>query len=90
MGINKCLKSVLTIRVPADLKHIIALAADEQGVSLNQLAMYMFTKEVGDLEAKKSLIQYWKKYSKKEILSGFDEVMSKVKSRPIPNWDKVQ
>ena len=82
--------SVLTIRVPADLKHRIALAAEEQGVSLNQLAMYMFTKEVGDLEAKKRLIHYWKKYSKKEILGGFDEVMSKVKSRSVPDWDKVQ
>ena len=44
--------SVLTIRVPADLKHRIALVAKEQGVSINQLAMYMFTKEVEDLEAK--------------------------------------
>lgn len=82
--------SVLTIRVPADLKHRIALIAEEQGVSINQLAMYMFTKEVGDLEAKQNILQYWKKYSKGEILSGFDEVMSKVKKMPVPNWDKIQ
>ena len=43
--------NVLTIRVPTDLKHRIALVAEEQGVSINQLAMYMFTKEIGNLEA---------------------------------------
>ena len=82
--------SVLTIRIPSDLKHRLSKAADEQGVSINQLAMYMFTKEVGDLEAKKSLMHFWKDYPKKEILSGFDEVMSKVKKRAVPNWDQLQ
>jgi hypothetical protein len=82
--------SVLTIRVPSDLKHRLSKAADEQGVSINQLAMYIFTKEVGDLEAKKSLLQYWKDYPKKDILSDFDEVMLKVKKRPVPNWDRIQ
>lgn len=82
--------SVLTIRVPADLKHRIALVAEEQGVSINQLAMYMFTKEVGDLEASRSISKYWNNYSKAEILSGFDEVISKVKNRSVPDWDKIQ
>jgi hypothetical protein len=50
----------------------------------------MFTKEVEDLEAKQSISQYWQKYSKEEILSGFDEVISKVKNRPVPSWDKIQ
>jgi hypothetical protein len=27
--------------------------------------------------------------SEKEILSGFDEVMAKVKDRPVPDWDKM-
>lgn len=82
--------SVLTIRIPADLKHRIALVAEEQGVSINQLAMYMFTKEVGDLEAGRSISKYWNNYSKAEILSGFDEVMSKVKNRSVPDWDKIK
>jgi len=81
--------SVLTIRVPSDLKHRIVLMAEEQGVSINQLAMYMFTKEVGDLESKKSIIQYWKNHSKEEILNDFDKVMLKVKKRTVPNWDKI-
>ncbi len=82
--------SVLTIRVPADLKHRIALVAEEQGVSINQLAMYMFTKEIGNLEAGQNISKYWKNYSKEEIFSGFDEVMAKVKNRSIPEWDRIE
>ena len=82
--------SVLTIRIPSDLKHRIAVLAEQQGVSINQLAMYMFTKEVGNLEAGQKMSKVWKNYSKEDLLKGFDEVMSKVKKRPIPDWDKIQ
>lgn len=81
--------SVLTIRVPSDLKHRIELVAEEQGVSINQLAMYMFTKEIGNLEANQTISSFWKDYSKEKILAGFDEVMKKVKDRPVPDWDKI-
>ena len=43
--------SVLTIRVPTDLKHRINSLAEEQGVSINQLALYMFEKEIGNIES---------------------------------------
>jgi len=82
--------NVLTIRVPADLKNKIAQVAEEQGVSINQLAMYMFTKEIGNIEAGRYISNFWKGYSKKEILSGFDEVMEKVKNRRVPDWDKIE
>ena len=81
--------SVLTIRVPTELKRRILLVAEEQGVSINQLAMYMFTKEIGNLEASQKISKYWKDYSIENILSGFDEVMEKVKDRPVPDWDKI-
>lgn len=82
--------SVLTIRVPSDLKHRIELVAEEQGVSINQLAMYMFTKEIGNLEANQTISKYWKDYSKESILTGFDEAMEKVKDRTVPDWDKIE
>jgi hypothetical protein len=81
--------SVLTIRVPSDLKHRIAQIAEEQGVSINQLAMYMFTKEIGNLEAGQKISKYWRGYTKEQILTGFDEVMMKVKNQSVPDWDKV-
>ena len=49
---------------------------------------YAFTKELTELENS----QYFKKYlrgrKKKEILRGFDEVMQKVKSREVEDWDR--
>ncbi len=82
--------NILTIRVPSDLKNRIARVAEEQGVSINQLAMYMFTKELGNIEAGQYMSNFLKGYSKKKILSGFDDVMSKVKKRRVPNWDKLE
>ena len=80
--------SVMTVRLPADLKQRIDIIAAEQGVSLNQLAMYMFAKEVASFEAGNKISEYWQGYDKKEILQSFDDVMSKVKKRKVPQWDK--
>jgi len=81
--------SVLTIRVPADLKQRIETIADEQGVSINQLAMYMFAREITSLEAGERISKYWTGYEKDEILPDFDEAMRKVKKRKVPAWDSV-
>ena len=81
--------SVLTIRVPADLKQRIESAADEQGVSINQLAMYMFAREVTSLEAGERISKYWTGVDKNEIFASFDNVMQKVKKRRVPKWDEV-
>lgn len=79
--------SVLTIRVPADLKRRIEVAAEEQGVSINQLAMYMFAREVSSLEAGKQMAGYWSGFSKEDVLAGFDKTMAKVRRRKVPAWD---
>lgn len=81
--------NVLTIRMPADLKQRIGAIAEEQGVSINQLAMYILAKEIGNWEAGHKLSTYWKDYTKEEILSGFDDVMGKVQERPVPHWDSM-
>lgn len=81
--------SVMTVRLPAELKQRIDIIAAEQGVSLNQLAMYMFAKEVSSFEAGKKISEYWQGYEKKSIIKDFDDAMSKVKKRKVPQWDKV-
>ena len=81
--------SVMTIRIPNDLKHRIEVVAEEQGVSLNQLAMYMFTREVSSFEAGNRISEYWKGYNKQNIIDNFDSVMNKVKKRTVPAWDKI-
>ncbi|MBF0452847.1 MAG: pentapeptide repeat-containing protein [Candidatus Magnetomorum sp.] len=40
-----------TIRVPGDLKQKIEIEAENQGVTLNEFAMYIFTKEISHIEA---------------------------------------
>ena len=82
--------SVMTVRIPADLKRRIEVVAEEQGVSLNQLAMYMFTREVTSLEAGSKISKYWDGYKKSEILHDFDDVMGKVKGRKVPEWDRME
>jgi hypothetical protein len=80
----------MTVRIPADLKHRIEVVAEEQGVSLNQLAMYMFTRGITSLEAGNKISKYWDGYKKSEILNDFDDVMGKVKSRKVPEWDRIE
>jgi len=56
--------SVLKIRVPVEFKHRIVQVAEEQGVSVNQLAMYMFTKGLANLETGQHISNIMKGYSK--------------------------
>ena len=81
--------SVMTVRVPRELKKRIDIIAAEQGVSINQLAMYMFSKEISAFETGQQISKYWEGYNKKEILKDFDEVMAKVKKRKNPEWDEL-
>ena len=81
--------SVLTLRLPFELKHKIERIADEQGISINQLALYAFTKEVSELETSDYFLRYWKNQKKEDILKNFDKVMKKVKRSKIPRWDKL-
>jgi hypothetical protein len=81
--------SVLTIRVPKELKHKIEQIADQQGVSINQLALYAFTKEIKEMETSSFFNNYWKSKTKIEIYNEFDGVMKKVGKTKLPAWDKI-
>lgn len=79
----------MIVRLPNELKHKVELMAEEQGVSLNQFALYAFTKEVVQMETQSYFRNIWKGKSKKEIFSDFDEVLKKIGKKPLPTWDKV-
>jgi FAD synthase len=79
--------NVMTIRVPEELKERIENTAMLQGVSINQFALYAFTKELAELENSQYFKQYLKGRKKEEIIKGFDEVFGKVKNRPVEEWD---
>lgn len=48
-------RNVMTIRVPDELKERIEKFALLQGVSINQFALYTFTKELAELESNQLL-----------------------------------
>ena len=50
--------SVLTIRIPKRLKNEIEKISDTQGVSINQFALFAFTKEIVEIEDNKYIKKY--------------------------------
>jgi len=83
-------KNVLTIRVPEDLKERIERYSAIQGVSINQFALYAFTKELAELETNRYFNKLLKEKSKQEILQNFERAMQKVPDREVPDWDKLE
>ena len=86
MGKNK---NVMTIRVPEELKERIEKFSLLQGVSINQFALYSFTKELAELESN----QFFRnelKSNKKELLKKFDNIMLSVPERKNPEWDELK
>lgn len=82
-------KNILTIRVPEELKTRIEKFSTLQGVSINQFALYAFTKELGELESNRYFMKLIGEKNKQEILMNFDKVMEKVGEREIPEWDRT-
>lgn len=81
--------NVMTIRVPEELKDRIESTALLQGVSINQFALYAFTKELSELENSQYFKAFLKGKRKEDIISGFDEVFRKIKNRPVDEWDAL-
>lgn len=82
--------NVITIRVPRDLKERIEKAADQQGVSMNQFAIYAFTRGISELETASFFQNQYSGKTRKEVFRAFDEVMKKVPKKRVPAWDKAE
>ena len=83
--------SVLTIRVPKSLKNEIEKVSDTQGVSINQFALFAFTKEIVEIADNKYFQKILKNKTREEILSNYDNIMStkKYSNGNVPDWDKI-
>ena len=83
--------SVLTIRVPHELKERIEFMAEQQGVSINQFALYAFTKQLSEIENSEYFQQFIKNKTRQDLLAGFDKAMGKVKFRAQnDDWDALK
>ena len=83
--------SVLTIRVPHELKERIEFMAEQQGVSINQFALYAFTKQLSEIENSEYYRQFIKNKTRQDLLAEFDKAMGKVKFRAQnEDWDALK
>lgn len=82
-------RNTLTIRVPEELKDRIETISAQQGVSINQFALYAFTKELGEIESGNSLRELRRSIDKKQMFARIDDLLEKVPSRPVEPWDQL-
>jgi predicted DNA-binding protein len=83
-------KNTLTIRVPEELKDRIETLAAQQGISINQFAMYAFAKEIQELEAGTEIRRSLRGVDRKQLFRRIDEIMNRVPDRDIPEWDRAE
>ena len=82
-------RNTLTIRVPEDLQRRLDKVATLQGVSINQFALYAFTKEIADLEASSYFQNVLRGVDKKTMVKEMDRILASVPDRPVPEWDQL-
>ena len=82
-------KNTLTIRIPEELKERIETFAAQQGVSINQFAIYALTKQIGDLAASHALRNFTRGVDKEALFRKVDEILANVPEREVPEWDKM-
>lgn len=83
-------KNTLTIRVPEELKNRIETLAAQQGISINQFALYAFTKEIGEIEAGEFFRNISNRVNKKEMFKRLDAILAKVPDHKPPDWDAIE
>jgi FAD synthase len=85
-------KNVLTIRVPEDLKNKIEKTASLQGVSINQFALYAFTKGISEMETSRFFQNRIGNKTKEKIENDFLKVWNKLskKESTLPDWDSLE
>jgi len=81
---------VVTLRIPIDLKSRLENEAHLQGVSMNNLANYMLTTQISQIEVLSALEA---RVSKKDIPSLKTKVAKILEAvqvdENIPEWDKI-
>lgn len=80
---------VVTLRLPKDLKRRLEREAKYQGVSINQLTNYLLNSQLTQLESVSILESRLSKKSISSLKRKVNKTLSKVPSRKVPDWDKV-
>lgn len=88
--------SVVTIRIPNELKSRLEAVAHQQGVSVNQYALYVLTGEVARFEAQEQQTRwrqqtqpYLQDKSADQVLKAGLDILDAVPKGNLPEWDHI-
>lgn len=82
-------ENTLTIRVPEVLKQRLETLAAQQGISINQFATYVLTKEIGEWATGQVFRGFAKGVDKRAMFKKLDEILANVPDREAPEWDRM-
>ncbi len=81
---------VVTLRIPIDLKSRLETEAHLQGVSMNNLANYMLTTQISQIEALSSIKERRSRKDISTLKNKVSKILDSVQmSDEVPQWDKV-
>jgi len=81
---------VVTLRIPVELKARLENEAHLQGVSMNNLANYMLTTQISQIEVLSALEARASKKDIASLKSKVSKVLESVqKNTDVPEWDKI-
>ena len=81
---------VVTLRVPVELKKRLETEAHLQGVSMNNLANYLLTTQISQLEALSTIEARMSKKSYSELKNKVNKLLDSVQENEnVPSWDAL-
>jgi hypothetical protein len=81
---------VVTLRIPVDLKIRLENEAQIQGVSMNNLANYMLTTQISQIEVLSAIEARISRKNISSLKTKVNKVLDSVqKNYDVPEWDKV-
>lgn len=81
---------IVTLRVPGELKSRLEQQAKLQGVSLNNLANYLLTTQLSQLETLSSIEERLRSKSLDSLKQKVAALLDKVPHNPdLPEWDRL-
>ena len=81
---------VVTLRVPNELKSRLEQQAKVQGVSLNNLANYLLTTQLSQLETFAGIEQRLRTKNLSDLKQKITSLLDKVPHNPnVPSWDQL-
>ena len=81
---------VVALRVPREMKQRLERIAEDQGVSMNQLANYLLDRDLAQIEAEISLERRLARASVGKLKQKALSVLDRLPARPTPEWDRVE